>query len=329
MGKISKARENKFYIILLIVVAILFGVFFTSKWWMYDDSPIMQTPFHETISGLDQTDLKLMDWEYNPKKKLMEVTIETIHSGSDVVKPTFSFAAKERESKEEYPVKVVYKDDSNIIVQIKNVPEDYQVIGLFVREKRDKEMLLTEYKDQLLEQESVDNEALKEVKLPDPSEKIIVGDYRKIAINNALKTKDAMDYQKDNIQLEMKQLEKKRTYILEEQIPLQDQLATKLKKEIDTLKADLEYQTEEEKEATKTSIEQKEESIKQTREEKKELEKLAEKHAEKHAMLQKKLKGLEDENGKKTAKHDDSNEKKNEQKEEERPKKEVKNKEEK
>ncbi len=58
-SSIQKGTENKFYVISLMVATILFVVFFTSKLWMYDDAPIMQTPFNAEITGLDQTTLKL------------------------------------------------------------------------------------------------------------------------------------------------------------------------------------------------------------------------------------------------------------------------------
>lgn len=66
---------------------------------MYDDSAIAQTPYNESINGLNQTTLILRSWEYNTKNQLMEVTIETVHTGTDAAEPTFTFEAKGKESK--------------------------------------------------------------------------------------------------------------------------------------------------------------------------------------------------------------------------------------
>lgn len=66
---------------------------------MYDDSAIAQTPYNESINGLNQTTLILRSWEYNTKNQLMEVTIETVHTGTDAAEPTFTFEARERNQK--------------------------------------------------------------------------------------------------------------------------------------------------------------------------------------------------------------------------------------
>src|SRR5699024_12179019 len=95
--------------ILLSTLILLFAVFFTSRLWLFDDSKVMQSPFGKEITGLDQTKLKLMKWEYNPEKELMELSLEVKHAGDDVVRPTFTFTARERDEKDEYPVKVVYE----------------------------------------------------------------------------------------------------------------------------------------------------------------------------------------------------------------------------
>lgn len=299
-NKLNLGLENKFYVIFLSAISILLVVFFTSKLWMYDDEPIMQTPFNTEITGLNQTHLKLKSWEYNPEKELMEVVIETLHKGSDIVKPTYSFTAKERNANTEYPVNVVYSDDVSIVVQIKKVPSKFRVVGLFVVETRDEEMLLGEYKEQLIEQsDDLNEDGESKFQLPKPTQKIIVGDYRKIKINKDLKTKDAIEYQKNNIELEMKQLVKKINYILKEQIPLQDRLVKSLEKEIISLKNEIEYQTSEEQKDTDQLIVRKKESINKANEEKESLVQLIERYKEKHEKLEQKLQSIANDEGEK------------------------------
>lgn len=272
---------------------MLLVVFFTSKLWMYDDEPIMQTPFNTEITGLNQTHLKLKSWEYNPEKELMEVVIETLHKGSDIVKPTYSFTAKERNANTEYPVNVVYSDDVSIVVQIKKVPSKFRVVGLFVVETRDEEMLLSENKEQLIEQsEGLNEEDELTFQPPKPTQKIIIGDYRKIKVNKRLETKDAIEYQKNNIELEMKQLIKKINYILKEQIPLQDRLVKSLEKEIISLESEIKYQTSDEQTDTKQLIVRKKESIKKAKGEKESLINLIGKYEEKYEKLEQKLQSI-------------------------------------
>lgn len=78
----------------------------------------------------------------------MEVLLETRHTGSDSVKPTFAFAAKSSKL-ESYPVKIIYQKDNHFVLHISKVPEDYSVIGLFVKEIRDQKILESEARDKL------------------------------------------------------------------------------------------------------------------------------------------------------------------------------------
>lgn len=261
---------------------------------MYDDHTVMQTPFHTEINGLDQTTLRLNKWEYNPRKELMEVSITKKHTGTDQVKPTFSFAAKEKESLINYPVEVVYEDGANVVVQIKNVPKSYRVIGLFVQEKRDRMLVKNEIKATLLESSGTLDQDQDEIayKTPNPKELVIAGDYRKIKSNKNLKTKKSMDYQKEQINREIKQVEKKLSMLKEEQIPLQQKLVSSIEKEINALNKDMEYQTEEEKQESMAQITAKKEAIENAKKEQEESQQDVEKLKEKREKLYGKLESL-------------------------------------
>lgn len=269
-------------------------VFFTSKMWMYDDNPIVQTPFQSPITGLDQTTLQLNKWEYNPEEELMEVSLETIHKGSDIVKPTFTFSAREKGEIEEYPVKIVYKDDDNIVVQIENVSDKFKIIGLIVREHRDEKVLKSELKEKALEHEGIydqdGSDSIDEkLTLPKPSEKILVGDYRKIKTNEKLVTRGAIDYQIENVEREIKQLEKQIKIVVEEKIPLQEELVQSLENEIIALEAELEYETKEEQQETLGEIQAKKDAILDANKSQDEHSLVVEKLMEKHERLRAKL----------------------------------------
>jgi len=273
-NKLNRGRENKVYISLLLVAGLAFGVFFTSKTWMYDDSVIAQTSFNESIGGLSQTTLTLRDWEYNPKNKLMEVTLERNHTGTDAVEPTFSFYAKEQNESQKYNAELVYQSDNNMVVQIENVPESFQVIGLFVTEHRDQNILKQAYKKQLEnkgDEITVTDQDIKESDLPEPEEVIVVGDYRKIDINQSLKTKTDKGYKKENIIADMERTKQEITTIIEEDIPFQEDLMTTLKEEKQSLKQDMAFETNEEQTNSKREIEQKDKAIEDA---KNEIEKL-------------------------------------------------------
>ncbi|MBS4203657.1 hypothetical protein [Lederbergia citrea] len=292
--KMKRGLENKVYTIMLLVICICFITFFTSKFWMYDDHSIMQSPFHTEINGLEQTILRLNKWEYNPRKELMEVSITTKHTGSDLVKPTFSFAAKEKESLIDYPVKVVYADDANIIVHIKKVPKNYRIFGLFVKEKRDQAIVENEMKAILMESSGTLDQDDDEIayKEPKPKKLVIIGDYRKIKTNKNLKTKEPIDYQKELINREIKQVEKKLSALEEKQMPLQQKLISSIEKEIKALEIDMEYQTEEEKQESMTRITSKKEAIENAKKDQEEHQQDVEKLKEKREKLYGKLESL-------------------------------------
>ncbi|WP_144787815.1 hypothetical protein [Lysinibacillus fusiformis] len=243
--KINKGRENKFYVSLMAFVIISFLIIFTSKLWMYDDNPIKQTPFNKDILGLEQTTLILKKWHYNPEKGFMEVFLETRHTGSDNVRPTFAFAAKASKTLESYPVKIIYQKDNQFVLHISEVPHNYTVIGLFVKEIRDQKILESEARDKLFaEKGAVDPSAT--LDLPQPKEKIIVGDYRKISADKTLKEMAQVVYEEEFIALEIEQIVKKINTLEKEQIPLQDDIIASIQNEMKQLESELVYKTEDE-----------------------------------------------------------------------------------
>lgn len=294
----SNARENKFYIVGIAIATTFFVVFFTSKLWLFDDSKVMQSPFGKEITGLEQTKLTLMKWEYNPEKELMELALGVRHSGDDVVKPTFTFSARERDMKEEYPVRVVYKDDENIVVQIENVPKKYQVVGLFVYEHRDKKILEAEVKERYASDQLYDelDEDEVEFTLPKPSETVVVGDYRKIKVNPSLVTRGAFEYQKENIQREIDGVDREMKLIVEEKIPMHEESIVALENDIESIKDELDYQVDEEKEESLARIEHNKESIERAKEEIEDYIELLEKHIKKKEKLLEKLENVSKEN---------------------------------
>lgn len=325
-SKLIHGRENKFYIGIIITLCIFLGVFFTSKYWMYDDSAIAQTDYDKPINGLNQTTLTLRSWEYNPTNHLMEVTIEREHTGTDAVEPTFTFEAKGKETKDTYPANKVYESDDIMVIHIENVPSNYHVIGLFVTEHRDSKILKQEYKKQFKDDNNevtVDADKMEQSTLPKPEEVIIVGDYRKIKENKNLVIKSEKEYKKENIIEEMKRIKQEISLIIDESIPFEEELIDTLMKEKATLKGDMKYETEEEKDQTEKEIEQKENAIASAEEEieqyKNHIQELKEKYESREAKLETLLhpeRETEEEKPEKTDKNKEKKEKKEQQKKE-------------
>lgn len=301
--KINKGLENKFYVSLMSFLIISFLIIFTSKLWMYDDNPIKQTPFNKDIVGLEQTTLILKKWHYNPEKGFMEVLLETQHTGSDNVKPTFAFAAKASKSLESYPVKIIYQKDNQYVLHISKVPEEYSVIGLFVKEIRDQKILESEARDKLLaEKGAVDPSAV--LDLPQPKEKIIVGDYRKISEDKTLKEKTQFAYQEEFIALEIDQIDKKIRTLEGEQIPLQDDIIASIQNEMKHLESELAYKTEDEKQDVRLQLVKKKTAIENVNEKKKDYQNRLIELQNKRKKLQEKIEMIGSDEKKKDASED-------------------------
>ena len=269
-SKFNRRRENKVYIGIIVTLGVLLGVFLTSKSWMYDDSAIAQTPYNKSVNGLNQTTLALRSWEYNPKNQLMEVTIETVHTGTDAAEPTFTFEAKGKESKETYPAKKVYESDNVMVIHIEHVPTEYRVIGLFVTEHRDDKILKQEYKRQLENDSDVattETDKIEKSDLPKPEDVIIVGDYREIEVNKNLVAKSDKAYQREVIATDMERIKQEISTIIDENIPFQQELIATLTKEKTSLKNEMEFETKEEQTETEKEIDKKENAISSAEEE--------------------------------------------------------------
>lgn len=281
---LAKGLENKFYLVVVIVTACSTMFFFTSKIWLSDDKPVNQAAFNQAIGGLSQTEIILRQWQYNDKNQLMEVLLEREHVGSDTIKPSLAFAAKESQTYDTYPVEIVYQNSDYIVVHIKEVPKKYKQVGLFVKEVRDKKMVANDLQAQNIGDVDVEQQADKEAK-----EIILVGDYRELVVNSSLKKKDTVDYLLDFVRLEQEQLMKQITAIKDKHIPLQDEIIEGIETEIQLLSSDMEYKTESEKQELLQQILKKNQAIEKAQEKQDEYRKQIEELEQKKSMLDGKI----------------------------------------
>src|SRR5699024_5728324 len=150
------------------------------------------------------------------------------------------------------------------------IPSTYHVICLFVTEHRDSKILKQEYNKPFKDDNNevaTDVDMMEQSTLPKPEEVIIVGDYRKINENKNLVIKSEKEYKKENIIEEVNRIEQQISLIIDESIPFEEELIDTLAKEKATLKQDMKYETEEEKDQSEKEIEQKENAIASAEEE--------------------------------------------------------------
>lgn len=261
--KLKSNRENRVLLIMLFIFSISMLFFFTSKVWMYDDDPIKQTPFGQEIFQHDQTEVVLKKWEYNEQDNFMEVVIEKKHKGSDIIKPTFQYVAKDALKDSVLDSKIVFESNEIVVLEIMNLPEKFKYITVAMDEYRDEETLRIEYR------ESTGSE---EFTLPKPKRVVFVGDYREVEINNQLVTRDSKEYEKENILVEIEQLQNEITFIENDKRPHISKGIIELEDEIVRLTDEIKFATETEKKDLESEIESKKSSIKRALKNKKELD---------------------------------------------------------
>lgn len=247
--KITSGKENLFYGGLSVVIVLLFLFFLSSKSFMYDDEPVMQTPLHTPVLGLDQTSVTVDNWTYNPKKSLMEVIIKTKNTGTDAIRPNLTFKAQQKDVQGYLPMEIVFQDDDLYVIHIKKIPEDYKGVGVHIIEKRD-ENLLSELSQTSLENENVSSTTTKST----DKRIVITGDYRKMKVDKTLSKKTSFEYISETIQAEINETKEKTTAIKDKEIPLQTTLVETLESEILELTEGKKYETEDEQIATDGKI---------------------------------------------------------------------------
>jgi len=185
------------------------------------------------------------------------------------------------------------------------VPQNYTVIGLFVKEIRDQKILESEARDKLFaEKGAVDPSAT--LDLPQPKEKIIVGDYRKISADKTLKEMAQVVYEEEFIALEIEQIIKKINTLEKEQIPLQDDIIASIENEMKQLESELVYKTEDEKQEVRLQLVKKKTAIENVNEKKEEYKNRLLEMQNKKKKLQEKIEMIRSGEKKKYAAEDES-----------------------
>ncbi|MDN5389941.1 hypothetical protein QMZ64_21360 [Bacillus sp. LB7] len=256
--KLTKNKKSASYLVIALVGMMVFVFLLTSKITLWDDTPILQTPFNEKVEGLSDNAVVLKEWEYNPKKELMEVIIKADSKGG-IANDNLTFFAKEKQNPmKKIPVEVVAQYDDMYVLHINKIPTDYKVVGIVITEKEQDEAV------NLGHLYSVDlfaeNQETEKNVENDIASVTIYGDYRKVKVNNKLKTLTKEEYLVKGIKEEIS-TKKEEKQKIDQMIPEQRQLIGKTKAEINELEENKKYQTEKEKLDTDSVIANKKEEI--------------------------------------------------------------------
>ncbi|CAI8813020.1 DUF4097 domain-containing protein [Bacillus pseudomycoides] len=251
-------RRKKSWIYGLIVGFIFVGffVFFTSKLYLPYEEPVYHTELKKSVALFGNRTMTIEKRAYDPASHTIEMFLHV--EGGDG--EHYQFQAQEKANLNlQLPVKVVYQDDKNLVVQVKELSSKWQAVALDVFEKNNRDVTV-----ETKQKNEGENETSKE----DDKQtflKSFFSDQKKTEIEEGISQKSKGAYAKVFIGMEQKILkEKVKQY--DEVMKQETSKQTEWQKQITEWKNDSKYQTETEKMETDAKINSKETNISQSKE---------------------------------------------------------------
>lgn len=236
---VNKLRTNstKKYKMFLCAFFTLMLTFGTSKLWLPSDVKIMNTEYGTEKNTSSNISLKLRSWEYSKLNRYMEVTFD-VKNNEDIQSLKFiPVAHTNTEKRKNMNASSVLSDGNTLVVQIKDVPQNWEVISLWIHDNMTVES----------------------------NESNLIGanfycDIRKVVINNSLKPKTQLGYQIQSIQNQISDVNAQ-IADLENQIEKENTEIDQLNFDITVLKENQKYQTKDEIDKSNSVINSKQTEI--------------------------------------------------------------------
>lgn len=233
-----RTQWSNLYIAITLVFFLSFGFFLTSKMFLADEIDVLNTELGKEYNLNSNGEFTINDWVYDEEKNQMQVTLITSDMRSYLSELEFQSVAR---SNLENPLEteVVYSSNDIYIVNIKEVPKNFQQVSLRLLKNevdlsedfKEENQKINE-KDNLITSIYADQSVVKR-------EEIKEGDVRDYAIRVTNKMIADTENQRENIELE---------------IESKELLIEKIQEEISKLKGELLYQTLEEQTDTNNNI---------------------------------------------------------------------------
>lgn len=241
------------------VFVILMAVFCTSKFWMPDTSKTYTSAYGAKQASSQSIVMTLKKWEVNPNTNYMEAAFDVQTQDTDVVldqdlqfTPVLYSFDRSGNKDAQLTCKIAYKDNDTLVVQMPDVPADWQVLGLAVRDNSDTLMSIqaasnpkdnTDWFGQ-----SSDDHA------------VFYCDNRAAHYNTTLKAATTKDYAVDAIETEIATAQGK-IADCNTQIKRNKEAAASLQKAIDKIKNEQAYETDSELENSKSVLQTKQSQV--------------------------------------------------------------------
>lgn len=233
-----RTQWSNLYIAITLVFFLSFGFFLTSKMFLADELDVLNTELGKEYNLNSNGKFTINDWIYDEEKNKMQITLITSNMRSYLSELEFQSVAR---SKLDNPLEteVVYSSNDIYIVNIEEVPKDFQQISL--RLMKDDVELSNEFDEETKKQNEKDNliTSIYADQTVVKRGEIAEGDVRDYAVN--VTNKMIADANKESKEAQ-------------NEISKREVLVKKIEEEIKKLKSELLYQTLEEQTKTNNRI---------------------------------------------------------------------------
>ena len=135
---------NYTYRIFLLLFSVLLVVFLTSKMWLPSDVSIQNTAVGTMLNTTESVGVRLQSWQYNPSTHYMEAAF-TYQNSDNLQNIKFIPTAHTDTNKAvNLNVTVPYEHNGFLVIQIQNVPQNWNVISLWIDSQQEQTVDLTQ-----------------------------------------------------------------------------------------------------------------------------------------------------------------------------------------
>ncbi|WP_291636942.1 hypothetical protein [Clostridium sp.] len=255
----ASVKNNKsiFYYVSFVFIIIMYFIFFNANSILPDNSTVMNSSLGKEINA-GSIKLSINRWEYNENKKFMEIELSYKDSGNlFVTKLDFSAKAKVN-VKKKLTVRTILNTDNIYIVRIENIPENYEAIALKVIQNSssdsniniDTSTITTDDFSSSTVGNDISNGSNNAIKNVSTT---LYCDYRKVKINNRLKSETQKHYLINITKTEINNIDKD-VITINNKIKSNEDLITMANEKINSLNSQYKYEIKEEQNNTNQKI---------------------------------------------------------------------------
>jgi hypothetical protein len=255
----ASVKNNKsiFYYVSFVFILIMYFIFFNANIILPDNSTVMNSSLGKEVNA-GSIKLSINRWEYNENKKFMEIELSYKDSG-DYIVTKLEFSAKAKVNvKKKLPVKTVLNTDKIYIVRIENIPENYEAIALKVIQNSSSDSNINidtsnistdDFSSSTVGNEisNDNNDAIKN------NFTTLYCDYRKVKVNNNLKSQTQKYYLINITKTEINNIDKD-VITINNKIKSNEDLIVLANEKINSLNSQYKYEIKEEQNNTNQKI---------------------------------------------------------------------------